>query len=282
MSRTVSLEGKTVFITGGSRGIGFAAAQAALKRGARVVLAARDEAQLAAAARRLNASPGRVLVQPMDVTDEGEVRRGIDATIADVGAIDVLINNAGGVTQGLFAELPMAAIEAEIALDYLGPLRVLKAVLPHMRQRGSGAVVNIASALAYVAYPSMANYGAAKAAIVRFTEALEFELRTYGIDVVLFVPGHTNTDAIKALRLDGPPVANPEDVGEHIIAAVCARRRFAVNGFGNRSLLAIARFWPWYARYILRYMALRSLPAGTFGTPRNGRRTRPAPECAKE
>ena len=282
MTKTLSLEGKTVLITGGSRGIGFATAQAALKRGARVVLAARDELQLEAAARRLGGARGQVFVQQIDVTDEHMVCRAIDAILATAGAIDVLINNAGGATQGLFADLPMIAIEDEINLDYLGPLRVLKAVLPHMRERGQGTVVNIASALGFVAYPTMANYSAAKAAVARVTEALEFELRSDGIDVLLFVPGHTATDAIKKLKLEGPPVARPEAVGEHIIAAVCARRRFAVHGSGNKMLLLISRLWPWYARYILRYMALRSLPPGTFGTPRERGRTRPALERAKE
>ena len=281
MTQAMPLQGKTILITGGSRGIGLAAARAALARGARVALAARDEGRLAPAANELPAG-GQVCTQSMDVRQDESVQRGVEAIAARLGPIDVLVNNAGGATQGFLRDLPMQALEAELQLNYLGPLRVLKAALPHMSRDGAATVVNVSSALGFVAYPTMANYSAAKAAITRLSEALEFELRTEGIGVMLFVPGHTATDAIRELRLDGPPVARPEDVGQYLVASLCAHSRRAVHGPGNRALLLLSRIWPWYARYILQHMARQSHPTGTFAPP--GRRThaRPAPEGAKE
>ena len=282
MKRHISLQGKTVLITGGSRGIGFATAKAVLRRGARVVITARDRERLLGAARALHEDGRQVFTQTMDVTDATSVSRGIDEILAQVGEIDVVVNNAGGATQCLFVDSSLESLKAELDLNYFGSLCVTKAVLPHMRQRQCGMIVNVASVLGFVPYPSMANYSASKAALVRFTEALNFELRFDGIDVMLFVPGHTDTDAIKHIKLDGPPVAKPEHVGEHLAAAICRRLQFAAHGGGNKVLLQLSRFLPRYARYILQQMAIKSFPPGTFGAPRQRGHTGPALECSKE
>lgn len=267
MKATQQLRGRTLLITGGSRGIGQAAARSALARGARVVLAARDGHRLEQAQRELGGDAHRVMTQVLDVTDDDSVRHAVAAIVGRTGGVDVLVNCAGGATQGLVQDLSLAQLRQEWELNYLSVLRMTAAVLPHMRQRGGGTIVNVASALAYVAYPSMANYSAAKAALVRLGEALEFELRASGVRVMTYVPGHTRTQAIARLRLDGPPVAEPAAVGEHMMRHLCRGDRLATHGAGNRMLVLLSRLWPAYARFILRHMAVRSWPAGTFGPP---------------
>ncbi|ROZ66553.1 SDR family oxidoreductase [Ramlibacter sp. WS9] len=282
MKHDNALQGRTVLVTGGSRGIGLAVARAALARGARVVLAARGPTQLASARDGLADIGGEVLLQQLDVTDDASVQTGVEQILARTGSIDDLIHCAGGASQGLVREQSGAALRAEWELNYVGMVRMVQAVLPHMQRRGRGSIVTVGSVIGFVGYPSMANYCAAKAAVARFTEAFEFEARSNGVHVMQFVPGHTRTAAIESLRLEGPPVADPGEVGHFLIDALCRRKRFTVHGAGNRAMLLLARVWPWYARYILRFMASRSLPAGTFGTPRRWRLPRPAPERAEE
>ena len=142
--------GKTVIITGASAGIGAATARAFAAAGANVVLAARDEARLAAVAGGLSS---RALVVPTDIAEPAAIERLLNKTIAAFGGVDIVINNAGVGLAAPVAELQAQDFERAIAVDVLGPLALTQAALPHMRKRGSGQLMYVSSVVGLRALP---------------------------------------------------------------------------------------------------------------------------------
>lgn len=198
--RLRSLRGRRVLITGGSRGLGFLLAREFGRKGARVAICARDPATLAEAQRRLRREGVDVLALAADVADPDQIRDVVEATAAHLGGIDILVNNAG-----IMQVAPVTAVdEADFAhaLDIMfwGPLRTSLAVLPQMRARGEGQIVNITSIGGVVSVPHMLPYACAKFAAVGLSQGLHAELAREGIAVTTIVPGpmrvgsHLNVD----------------------------------------------------------------------------------------
>lgn len=182
--------GATVLITGASSGIGAAAARAFAAEGANVVLAARSRSQLEQLAAEL---PGSSLIVPTDVQNLADVQNLVDQALATYQHIDILINNAGVGVVGPVESLAVADLETVFAVNVIGALATIQAVLPHMRLRRRGHIINVSSVVGVHALPYAGGYAASKAALDRLSESLRMELHGSGIAVTLFRPGTTKT-----------------------------------------------------------------------------------------
>lgn len=182
---------KTWFITGVSSGFGRAIAQAALEAGDRVVGTLRGEDQRAVFAAL---DPGRSFGVILDVTDEARVRPTVDKVEREVGPIDVLVNNAGYGHEGLVEESSIEELRHQFDVNVFGAVSVIKAVLPYMRQRRSGHIVNITSMGGIITMAGLAYYHGSKFALEGISESLGKEVKYLGIHVTAVEPGAFRTD----------------------------------------------------------------------------------------
>lgn len=182
---------KTWFITGASSGIGKALAQAVIARGDNVVVAARRLERLEALALGHEA---QVLPLPMDITDAAARELAVAAALARFGGIDVLANIAGRGAAGACEEFSAGQLRAQLELNFFSVAEMTRAVLPHMRQQGSGHVLTLTSIAGLVAMGAAGPYCAAKFAVEGWTEALAIEVAPLGIRVTLVEPGAFRTD----------------------------------------------------------------------------------------
>jgi NAD(P)-dependent dehydrogenase (short-subunit alcohol dehydrogenase family) len=139
----LGLKGKVVLVTGGSKGIGKAVARELLNEGAKVAICARSRGDLETTAAELKKGGGDVFTVAGDLTKEGDVKKIVDATVGHYGRIDVLINNAGAAPGGLLLDLTEEHWEQALQLKFMGYVRCMKAVIPHMLKQGKGRIVNI-------------------------------------------------------------------------------------------------------------------------------------------
>lgn len=188
---------RTWFITGASRGFGELITKKALEAGDAVIAAARKTEGLA---ERFGNHPNLLAVK-LDVTNEEQAHQAVAAGIKRFGQIDILINNAGYGLLGGVEEASKEEIEPLFATNVFGLLAVTRAVLPHMRRRRSGHVINISSIGGYEAYQGWGVYGATKFAVEGLSEALHQELKPLGIRVTVVEPGFFRTDFLDATSL---------------------------------------------------------------------------------
>ncbi|GLY87008.1 oxidoreductase [Actinoallomurus iriomotensis] len=179
------------FITGTSTGLGRAIAEAALARGERVVATAREPRAVKDLADR---APEHVRAYALDVTDPATVTAAVAAAIEEFGRIDVLVNNAGHGLVGALEELSEEEIHAVLGTNVLGAATVTRAVLPHMRARRSGHIVQMSSVGGVVGNPGHAIYATSKFALEGMSEALAGEVGPLGIRVTIVEPGPFRTD----------------------------------------------------------------------------------------
>lgn len=207
--------GQTVLITGGSRGIGYAAAEGFLRQGARVAICAQDEERLAGALAKL-AEFGEVAGWPTDMAQRPAVEGLVRSTLERFGHIDVLVNNAARLAVADFAEQDWTSIDRIIDVNIKGVLYATRAVLPHMLARGSGCVINTSSSLGTYGMPRAAVYSASKFALVGFTEALAEEVKDAGVRVYGMTLSMAATDMQEQFSgyRQGMP---PEIVAEEIL-----------------------------------------------------------------
>jgi NAD(P)-dependent dehydrogenase (short-subunit alcohol dehydrogenase family) len=178
------------FITGASRGFGLEIARAALGRGDAVIAAARDPK----AAERGLGRREQLLPVELDVTDEEQAQAAAAAALARFGQVDVLVNNAGRGLLGAVEEASAEEVRSVFAVNVDGLLNVTRAVLPSMRQRPSGRVLNLSSVGGFGAWPGWGVYCATKFAVEGISEALHAELLPLGIHVTIIEPGTFRTD----------------------------------------------------------------------------------------
>jgi short-subunit dehydrogenase len=188
-----SLRGRTVLITGGSRGLGLALARQIADEGARLAICGRDAESLERAGASLGGLGAEVMAVPADVTDPVSVRELIDAVSQRMGPIDVLINNAGIIEVGPAITMSVADYEEAMATNFWGMLYPTLALLPEMRARRSGRIVNITSIGGKLGIPHLLPYSASKFAAVGFSQGLRAEVAADGIKVVTVCPGLMRT-----------------------------------------------------------------------------------------
>jgi NAD(P)-dependent dehydrogenase (short-subunit alcohol dehydrogenase family) len=189
------LTGRTGFVTGASRGIGRVIAVALARAGADVALAARSEDGLAQTAAEITALGRKAFVLPLDVTRQEDVNAAVSRAIELLGQIDVVVNNAGGSNFIVpFLDLRISGWEKVLKLNLDSTIYVCQAVGGHMRERGKGSVINVASVAGLSAAPGLVPYGAAKAAVISVTRTLAVEWASDNVRVNALCPGWTATD----------------------------------------------------------------------------------------
>lgn len=211
---TRPIAGRVVAITGGARGIGLATARELAGRGARVAVGDLDGEAAAAAGAALGGSGG-----PLDVTCRDSFAAFLAETEARLGPLDVLVNNAGVMHVGPFLEEDDAWTARQLAINAGGVALGMKLALPAMIARGSGHVVNVASAAAKIGVPREAVYSASKHAVAGLTEAVRAELRGSGVEFSLVMPGLVRTE-LAAGTTRGSIVLTPEQVAAAIAGAL--------------------------------------------------------------
>jgi 2-dehydro-3-deoxy-L-rhamnonate dehydrogenase (NAD+) len=189
----IDLKGRTAIVTGGARGIGYAAAQRLLASGASVVLWDVDRAALQDAVASLKQS-GHVHAALVDVTDEASIAKAVEALIGETGKIDILINNAGiAGGNGPLWQLEPKVWRRVVEVNLIGPYLVCRAVVPHMMAAGYGRIVNIASIAGKEGNPNASHYSASKAGLIALTKSLGKELATTGVLVNAIAPAAART-----------------------------------------------------------------------------------------
>ena len=187
------LRGAVALVTGGSRGLGLALSRELTQQGCRLAICARDESELEAARIDLQQFGAEVLAIPCDVSDQAQVAAMVETVTQHYGRIDILINNAGIIVVAPVETLTHADFERVMAVNFWGVLNPTLAVLPAMRARGSGRIVNITSIGGKISVPHLLPYSCAKFAAVGFSEGLRAELADTGISVTTVVPGLMRT-----------------------------------------------------------------------------------------
>jgi NAD(P)-dependent dehydrogenase (short-subunit alcohol dehydrogenase family) len=207
------LEGRTAIVTGGSQGFGRAIAEAYVDAGAQVVVAARSQRELDETVEALISrcgDAGRVLAVRADVSLEDDAERLVADSIARFGTIEILVNNAGIYgPMGAIETVDWAAWVQAININLMGSVLMARALVPHLRARRYGKIVQVSGGGATAPLPRLSAYAASKAAVVRFAETLAEELREDHIDVNSIAPGALNTRL-----LDEVLAAGPERVGQ--------------------------------------------------------------------
>ena len=225
----MDVRGKVVLVTGASEGIGAATARLLTARGAKVALAARSIDKLNELTGELEDS---YAVQA-DLTQPESITAMVETVVEHYGRIDVLVNNAGRALRAAVSDVKIADFQSIIELNLYGPLSAMQAVIPHMRKRGGGSIVNVSSNVSKMAIPTIGAYAATKYALNGLTLTARGELAADGIVVTVMYPGQTATNFGRNATVDqslasAPPPSGgsntapdtAQDVAERILEAI--------------------------------------------------------------
>ena len=211
----MNVQGTTALVTGANRGIGRALVAALLERGvARVYAAARNVDSLKAI---VDLDPARVVALSLDVSDRAQIA----ALPQQVPDLKLLINNAGVLDFGSALDVPLEAVERNLAVNFYAPLLTARALAPVIERNGGGAVVNLLTIVALASMPALAGYNASKAASWSLTQSLRASLAGKGISVHAVFPGPVDTDMAAAIPLQK---TSPADVAKAIVDGVAEGR----------------------------------------------------------
>ncbi|HKK58343.1 MAG TPA: SDR family oxidoreductase [Salinivirga sp.] len=185
---------KNIIITGSSSGFGLKAAKDFADKGNQVFATMRNpDGKNAEKKAELEGHSTHIKVVDMDVTDEASIKNAIDGIIAEVGNIDILINNAGIMYLGITEAFSVEQARFQMETNYFGAIRVMQAVLPSMRKAGSGLIINTSSLVGRMSPPFFGTYTATKHALEGYSQALRYEVSPFGVDVVMVEPGPFGT-----------------------------------------------------------------------------------------
>jgi NAD(P)-dependent dehydrogenase (short-subunit alcohol dehydrogenase family) len=251
---------KTVIVTGASSGIGRETALAFAEVGARVVVAARHEPKLRDLVEERPDLHDKFLIVPTDVTKDTDVDRLFATTITHFGRVDILVNNAGIGIRAPVADTKPEDARLLMEINFFGTLRCIQAALPHMRKQGSGQIVNVGSVLSVLATPRNGIYSASKFALRALSDALRLELHSTGIEVILIMPGYTDTPFFdNQIRYGGPariaPIKgqHPRKVAQAILRACAWHKREVALTMSGRFGIWMKRFAPRLLDFGLRH-----------------------------
>lgn len=277
-ARRKKLSGQVVVITGGSRGFGLALAREFASLGCRIAICARNRDELEQARASLARAHPEVFAVTCDISDRDEVAALIDAVRRHYGHIDILVNNAGQIMVSPFENLDREDFERAMDVMFWGPLYTTLAVLPWMKARGQGRIVNVTSIGGKVSIPHLASYSCAKAAAVAFSTGLRNEVQQFGIEVTTIIPGLMRTGSHVNAYFKGNQVAEASWFGaaaslplisvsaEHAarltLKAVCAGKTEAVLGVPAQILVRAQTLFPEWTADVLR-MSNALLPEGS-------------------
>lgn len=213
------LAGKAALVTGASRGIGRAIALRLAGLGVKLLLVARDERALAEVQRQIATNGGSADVLPCDLISSSEIAR-LSNDIDHAGGCDILVNAAGiGKIGATLHEMPVEDFDAVLTTNLRAPFLLMRAIVPHMMQRGGGHIVNISSLAGLGTLPNGATYAASKSALNALTYSAAEELRAHHIRVSVVAPGSVNT-AFGSGRKDTSKMLQPDDVASVVAVLV--------------------------------------------------------------
>jgi len=216
---SAKLEGKTVLVTGSSRGMGKVIAEQFLNQGCNMVITSRNADELNQAENDIGKTNGKILKVAADITSPGDVIRLIDNTITEFGQIDIVINNAGVFKMGPADQTSIEDFRLSLDINLTGSFLICKYVLPHMKKRKKGQIINICSIWAQMGLENLSAYCASKAGLAMFGDCLKAELKPYRIRVTNLFPHSINSqkqdiDPGSDKRLQ---MIEPEDIAEALI-----------------------------------------------------------------
>lgn len=227
-----SLKNKIAIVTGAGKGIGKAIAIALANEGAHVGLLARTESDIRSVADDIKALGVKAAFATADISNRDEVEKAIAAISAELGAIDILINNAGTGTFGKFLELEPEVWENQVRVNLFGVYYATRSVLPQMIERKTGDIVNISSTAGKAGSAVTSAYSASKFGVFGLSESLMQEVRKFNIRVTAMAPSTVVTELANSANLitgDPEKVMHPEDFAELIIAQLKLNRRMFVK-----------------------------------------------------
>lgn len=247
------LSEQVIVITGASSGIGRATALMLARKGASVVLAARNDEALRQVQGEMELFGGKSHVVETDVADWSQVQHLADEAVSQFGRIDTWINDASVATYGTIEETPLEDIEKVIQINLMGVVYGCKAALPYLTAQESGQIINVGSAISWRSAPLLGVYATAKQGVKGFTDALRMELRRDhpGVDVTLILPGSINTPFFEHAKSNMgvqprplPPVYEPEVAANAIVAAVERPQRDVYVGSAAKTLATLEALSP--------------------------------------
>lgn len=247
------LNGRVAILTGASRGIGVDIARALAREGCDLVLAARSEPDLERVAAEIRTTGRRAVVVPCDVAVTADRQRLVQTTLDEFGKVDILVNNAGIELTAFYEQQPEEEIANVINVNLTSTMLLTRLVLPHMLERKSGHIVNVASLAGKVPVPYSIPYSASKAGMIAFTEGIRNEFKGRGVSASVICPGFISEagmyadwerDAgIKATALTKP--VSPERVAANVIKAIRRDRpEMLVFWMPARGTAALAEMMP--------------------------------------
>ena len=240
----------SILITGTSKGIGFEAALAFGRAGHTVFATMRKPEQSPELAETAAREKLPITVSAMDVDSDESVSRGIAAMLKDHGRIDVLVNNAGIERVGSVEEVPLEEFRAVMETNYFGAIRCIQALVPHMRQRRSGCIINVTSVAGRIASTPMGPYAASKWALEALSESLAGEMKTFGVRVLIVEPGIIDT--AMARRIGVPASPSPYRQRERFAAMFEAALRHPVHpSLVAKKILELAESDTWQLRHLV-------------------------------
>jgi len=253
--RLRELRGRTVLITGGSRGLGLALAEEFAHAGSKIAICARDEQELLRARQHLERLGVEVCAVTCDVSKPDEVEHLISSVRQQLGSIDVLVNNAGVISVGPLLSQTLDDFQEAMDVMFWGTVHPTLGVLPQMLSQGHGRIVNVTSIGGKVSVPHLLPYNCAKFAAVGFSEGLHAELKRFGINVLTVVPGLMRTGSHLNAQFKGrhesefgwfalsgtSPLASisAEHAAQRIVRAACANRAELVISWQAKLLAEI-------------------------------------------
>lgn len=255
------IQGSRILITGASSGIGKALAESCAREGARIALMARsvDSLQELAAHLKKNYPQTEVLVLPGDVTRDEDRRRVLELVKKGFGGLDVLINNAGVASFGHFSSSTEAVMRQVMEVNFFAPAELMRLAVPILVEGRQPAIVNVASMCGRRGTPAWPEYSASKFALCGLSDALRAEFARFDIDLLLIIPGLTQTNLRDhllqnngRLKIEFDQGMKPEYVADQIVGSLKKNRRETWLGWEARWILRINR---WFPRLVDRLMA---------------------------
>lgn len=267
----MKLAGKVVAITGAGSGIGRAIALEVTRAGARVAGLDLQIEPMNETAALVRAAGGRCLAYQGDVSNPEQVHGFLEAILAEFGAVDVLINNAGIIQPFVpFSRLTMPQIERVFRVNWTGVVQMTHAFLPKLRERPEACLVNVSSMGGFCPVPGQGIYGASKAAVKLFSESLALEMKGTGVNVITVFPGAVRTnitanapdipEAEKKKQLEGDAGfgASPEDAARTIVRAIVTGKQRVTVGVDSTILDGLTRLAPRQAANLMAMMIKRA------------------------
>ncbi len=241
MSITSAPDAPVIVITGANNGIGFHMAATLLSDGYRVAALDLSGENFTPLQEKF---PGRALFYKCNVTLDTDVTAAVEGIMGQWQAIDVLVNNACIALFAPIEEKSIDDIRREFDVNYFGYVRMIKAVLPHMKARKSGIIHNVSSSVGFTGYAGIVGYTSTKGAIEALTRTLALELKDSGITVNVMHPTITNTKSASPLGLPVEAMAKPEDVGRKLAKKIMSRKPMVTGDLPTAAGLFVSQKFP--------------------------------------